>query len=206
MDLRSFSSLGLTLKMSLTSALVLSILISVRLQGVIVQVVLFAIWNVLVVTDAASTLPSDIITGAGAGAAPPSAEAILDQALHLVMLGMIKRPAGFSLLAAQKRWVAKGKKKTLLEVLWMLGEHEKYMKLCKARVDCILESMIRGGDGCVREEVKRFKGWIDGSDLGRGGSMSGRGVARQPGLNKDEERKRAAKKRQEAIMQQMKAQ
>jgi len=36
--------------------------------------------------------------------------------------------------------------------------------------------------------------------------MSGSGAARQPGLDKDEERKRAAKKRQEAIMQQMKAQ
>ena len=48
--------------------------------------------------------------------------------------------------------------------------------------------------------------WIDGSDVGRGGSTSGSGAARQPVLNKDEERKRAAKKRQEAIMQQMKAQ
>ena len=64
-------------------------------QEEIVQVVFFAIWNVLVVTDPASTLPSDIITEAGAGAAPPSAEAILDQASHLVMLGMIERPAGF---------------------------------------------------------------------------------------------------------------
>ena len=73
-------------------------------------------------TDAASTLPSDIITGAGAGTAPPSAEAILDQALHLVMVGMIERPAGFSLLAARKRWAANGKNKTLLEVLWMLGD------------------------------------------------------------------------------------
>ena len=78
-------------------------------QEVIVQVVFFAIWNVLVVTDAASTLPSDIITGAGAGTAPLSAEAILDQALDLVMLGMIERPAGFSLLAARKRWAANGK-------------------------------------------------------------------------------------------------
>ena len=72
-------------------------------QEEIVQVVFFAIWNVLVVTDPASTLPSDIITEAGAGAAPLSAEAILDQALDLVMLGMIERPAGFSLLAARKR-------------------------------------------------------------------------------------------------------
>ena len=104
---------------------------------------------------------------------------------------MIERPAGFSLL---KRWAANGKNKTLLEVLWMLGEHEKYVKLCKARVDWILERMVRGGDGCVREEVKRLRGWIDGSDLGRGGSTSGSGVARQPGLDKDEERKREDRK------------
>ena len=61
-------------------------------------------------------LPSDIITEAGAGAAL-SAEAILDQALDLVMLGMIERPAGFSLLTVRKRWTANGKNKTLLEVL-----------------------------------------------------------------------------------------
>jgi E3 ubiquitin-protein ligase UBR1 len=88
----------------------------------------------------------------------------------------------------------------------MLGEHGKYVKLCKARVDWILERMIGGGDGFVREEVKRLRDWIDGSDVGRGGSTSGSGAARQPGLDKDEERRRVAKKRQEAIMQQMKAQ
>ena len=168
----------------------------------IVQVMFFAVWNVLVVTDAASTLPSDIITGAGAGTAPHSAEAILDQSWHLVMLGMIERPAGLAfLLAARKRWAANCKNKTLLEVLWMLGEHETDVKLCKARVDWILERMIRGDDGCVGEEVKRLRGWIDGSDLGRGRCTSGSGAAKQPGLHKDEERKKAAKKRQEAIMQ-----
>ena len=122
------------------------------------------------------------------------------------MLGMIERPAGFSLLAARKRWAANGKNKTLLEVLWMLGEHEKHAKPFKARVDWILERMIGGGNGCVGEEVKRLRDWIDGSDLGRGGFTSGSGAARQPELNKDEERKKAAKKRQEAFMQQMKAQ
>ena len=174
-------------------------------QEVMIQVVFFAIWNVLVITDAAS-LSSDIVTGAGAGAAPPSAEAILDQALHLVMLGMVERPAGFSSLAARKRWPSNGKNKTLMEVLWMLGEHEKYMKLCKGRVDWVFERMVKGGDGGVREEVKRVRGWLDKSDLGSGGHMGSSGTTRQLGLDKDEERKRAAKKRQEAIMQQMKAQ
>ena len=61
-------------------------------------------------------------------------------------------------------------------------------------MDWILERMIRGGDGCVREEVNRSRGWIDGSDLGRGESTSGSGAARQPGLDKDEQRKRAGKK------------
>lgn len=175
-------------------------------QEVMVQVVFFAVWNVLVVTDAASALSSDVVTGAGAGAAPPSAEAILDQALHLTMLGMVERPTGFSLLAARKRWASNGKNKTLLEVLWMLGEHEKYMKLCKGRVDWILERMVGGGDGSVREEVKTVRGWLDGSGSGSGSHTGGAGSARQPGLDKDEERKRAAKRRQAAIMQQMKAQ
>ena len=175
-------------------------------QEVMIQVVFFAIWNVLVITDDTSSLSSDIVTGAGAGAAPPSAEAILDQALHLVMLGIIERPAGFSSLVARKRWASNGKNKTLLEVLWMLGEHEKYMKLCKARVDWIFERIVRGGDGGVREEVKRIRGWLDRSDLGSGGHMGSSGMTRQLGLDKDEARKKAAKKRQEAIMQQMKAQ
>ena len=93
-------------------------------QEVMIRVVFFTIWNVLVITDDISSLSSDIVTGAGAGAAPLSAEAILDQALHLVMLGIIKRPAGFSLLVAWKKWVSNGKNKTLLEVLWILGEHK----------------------------------------------------------------------------------
>ena len=108
------------------------------------------------------------------------------------VLGMIERPAGFSLLAARKRWAANGKNKTLLEVLWMLGEHEKYAKPFKARVDWILERMIGGGNGCVGEEVKRLRDWIDGSDLGRGGFTSG---SRGNLVDKDEERKRAAKNR-----------
>ena len=53
---------------------------------------------------------------------------------------------------------------------------QRYVKLCKARVDWILERMIGGGDGCVREEVKRLRDWIDGSDLGRGGFTSGSGA------------------------------
>ena len=59
-----------------------------------IQVVFFAIWNVLVITDAASSLFFNIVpVTAGAGAAPPSAEAILGQALHMVMLVIIERPA-----------------------------------------------------------------------------------------------------------------
>jgi E3 ubiquitin-protein ligase UBR1 len=44
-------------------------------QEVILQVVFFAIWNVLVITDTISSLSSDVVTRAGAGAAPPSSEA-----------------------------------------------------------------------------------------------------------------------------------
>ena len=107
----------------------------------------------------------------------------MDQALHLIMLGIIERPAGFSSLAARKRWSSNGKNKTLLEVLWILGEHVKYMKLCKARVDWIFERIVRGGDGGVREEIKRLRGWVDKLDVGSGGHMASSGAMRQLGLD-----------------------
>ena len=76
----------------------------------------------------------------------------------------------------------------------MLGVHEKYVKLFTARTDWILERMLGGGDGCVQEEVKGLRDWIDGSDLGGGEFTTGSGAARQPGLNKDEERRRKDRK------------
>ncbi|KAF9481254.1 hypothetical protein BDN70DRAFT_876575 [Pholiota conissans] len=154
-------------------------------RDIVIQIMFFAVWNVLVVTDASP---------APAGAAPPSAEAILDQALHMVMLGVVERPRGFSVLAAMKRFEGEGKGQTLLEVLWKLGEHEKYAKLYKSRIDWIFSRL----DAEIPNETARIRGLTAKDGLGADG-QGGR-------MDKDEQRKKAAKKRQDAIMQQMKAQ
>ncbi|CAA7266385.1 unnamed protein product [Cyclocybe aegerita] len=165
-------------------------------REVMLQITFYAIWNVLVVTD---SLGLSVSTGTATGSAPPSAEAILDQALHLAMLGVVERPRGFSTLASAKRFEAQsqGGGKTLLDVLWALGAHEKYAKLYKARVDWVMNKM----EAQVPDAVRRLRGIA-----ARAGEHANGSGSRTPGLDKDEERKRAAKKRQEAIMQQMKAQ
>jgi len=153
----------------------------------IIQIVFYALWNVLALTDAPSA-------SGGAASSPPSAEAILDQLLHLAMLGVVERPDSFSVLASQKRWacIALDDEKTLVEGLWTLGSHEKYAKLYKARVDWVLDKI----EGIVPGEVQRIRG--PSLQVGR--------RVRARGVDKDEERKKAAKRRQELIMQQMRAQ
>uniref|UniRef100_A0A8H8CS44 E3 ubiquitin-protein ligase n=1 Tax=Psilocybe cubensis TaxID=181762 RepID=A0A8H8CS44_PSICU len=150
-------------------------------RDLMMQIMFYAIWNVLVVTDSGTAGPS-----------PPSAEAILDQALHMIMLGMVERPKGFSTLASKK--VLEGK--TLIEVLSMLGSHDKYAKLYKARVEWIFSKM----QPHIPDEIRRIRG-----EENLAGNSGGNGP-RSAGIDKDEQRKKAAKKRQEAIMLQMKAQ
>ncbi|KAF8957057.1 hypothetical protein BDZ97DRAFT_1954955 [Flammula alnicola] len=107
-------------------------------REVMLQIMFYAVWNVLV--------------------RPPVREAILDQALHLVMLGVVERPRGFSKLAAKKRFEGEGRGKTLIEVLWSLGEHEKYAKLYKARIDWIFakfEAQILKRPGLDKEEERK---------------------------------------------------
>ncbi len=159
-------------------------------REVIIQIVFYAAWNVLFLTD------SPFASEGTVGSSPPSAEAILDQALHLAMLGVVERPKPFGVLASRRKFEpdAEGNGKSLVEVLWTLGGHEKYAKTYKARVDWTLNKI----GSQVPEEVRRVKG--PSLQDGREGS----GV--QTRLNKEEERKRAAKRRQELILQQMRAQ
>ena len=152
---------------------------------IIIQIIYYAVCNVLALTDATSS-------GAGPASSPPSAEAILDQALHLVMLGVVERPRSFSTLASRKKHDGFGNGKTLVSALWTLGGHEKYAKLYKARVDWILDRI----EAQVPDKVQQLRKPAGKHDLG----------SRIPPVDRDEERKKAAKKRQEMILQQMKAQ
>jgi E3 ubiquitin-protein ligase UBR1 len=152
---------------------------------VIIQIIFYAVRNVLALTDA---IPSS----GGPASSPPSAEAILDQTLHLAMLGVVERPKSFSTLASRKKYGGYGNGKTLVSALWMLGGHEKYTKLYRARVDWILDRI----EAQVPEDVQQLRKPQGKRDLS----------SRMPAVDRDEERKKAAKKRQEMILQQMKAQ
>ena len=72
--------------LTVTGVLVLS---SVFESEVLLQIIFYGIFNVISITEAT-------------GSAPPSAEAILDQCLHLLMLALIERPQSFSYIAVSK--------------------------------------------------------------------------------------------------------
>lgn len=136
----------------------------------LLQVMFYCVYNILVLTDSS-------------GAAPPSAEAILDQGLHLVMLALVERGPIFSRLASLKTF---DDEKTLIDVICTLEHHEKY-KIYKRRVLWILQQL----ELHVPDEVRSHRQVIDTTQV-------------TPDVG--EAKKLAAKARQAAIMQQMKAQ
>ncbi|KAF9527898.1 hypothetical protein CPB83DRAFT_907266 [Crepidotus variabilis] len=156
--------------------------------AVLSQILFFAVWNVLSATG------SD-----GSANPPPSAEAILDQAIHLAMVGVVERPQTFARKASESCWIVEGVEelKSFVEVLWLLASHEKYAKLYRARIEWVLDRV----EVYVSSEVVRMRG--DRSKSGNGAKDARKNT---PGMDKEEERKRAAKKRQEMILEQMKQQ
>ena len=137
----------------------------------LLQVMFYAIYNVLVLTDSTGTTP-------------PSAEAILDQSLHLVMLALVERPSIFSRLAGVRSFE---EGKNIIDIICALEHHEKY-KPYSARVDWILARM----EECIPEEVQARRRVLE--------------TNRTKYPDPEDAKKRAAKNRQEAIMKQMKAQ
>ncbi|KAG5634486.1 hypothetical protein H0H81_001778 [Sphagnurus paluster] len=138
---------------------------------VLLQIIFYSIYNILTITDEADS-------------APPSAEAILDQAIHLIMVGLVERPKAFSLMCPEKKFQDN---QTLVDILCTLEHHEKYPSY-KFRIDWVLTQMHTYIPDAIR---------------------SRRQIVQEPDVsapNPDELRKRAAKARQEAIMQQMKEQ
>ena len=146
-----------------------AILSSVFESEVLLQVIFYGIFNVVTFTDSSSS-------------APPSAEAILDQCLHLLMLALVERPQSFSYIAVNKFYE---EKMTLLDAVCSLERSATYNKIYKARVQWILEQIGQ----YQPQEVKARQ-------------------APEPSVQVDPEeaKKRAAKARQEALMKQMKAQ
>ncbi|KAI0651382.1 hypothetical protein C8Q79DRAFT_932987 [Trametes meyenii] len=137
---------------------------------VLVQIFFYGIYNILTLTDAT-------------GAAPPSAEAILDQILHLIMVALVERPDVLSGLAAHKAYE---EGQSLIDVLCVFEYHEKYLTY-RARVQWILDQIALHQQQEVRSRRRSPESASETEDP-------------------KEAKKRAAKARQEAIMRQMKAQ
>ncbi|KAI0638910.1 hypothetical protein C8Q77DRAFT_1078285 [Trametes polyzona] len=137
---------------------------------VLVQIFFYGIYNILTLTDATD-------------AAPPSAEAILDQILHLVMVALVERPEVFSGLAIHKVYE---EGKNLVDVLCTFEYHEKYPTY-RARVRWALDHITQYQAGEVQNRRRPPESVADVEDP-------------------NDAKKRAARARQEAIMKQMKAQ
>jgi E3 ubiquitin-protein ligase UBR1 len=138
---------------------------------VVLQIMFYALYNILVQTDSSNN-------------SPPSAEAILDQVLHLIMLAIVERAPIFSRLAAMKVFE---EDKNLVDVICTLEHHEQY-KSYRARVEWILGQMEKH----VPQDIQSRRRVLDIS------------LAVPP--DPEDAKKRAAKARQDAIMKQMKAQ
>jgi E3 ubiquitin-protein ligase UBR1 len=138
---------------------------------ILLQIIFYAIYNLLVTTDSA-------------GSAPPSGEAILDQALHLIMLALVERKAVFANLSAVKTFE---EEKTLIDILCTLEYHDHY-KGYKSRVGWVLTQFAEVNP---QEVLSR-----------RRQPEAEKAAENDPGA----ERKRAAEARKLAIMKQMKAQ
>lgn len=135
------------------------------------QIIFYAIYNVLNQTEMI-------------GVAPASAEAILDQALHLVMLGIVEQPQTFSQLAAHKTFDG-GDEQCLIHVLCTLENHDSY-KTLKAKVVWCLDNLSRHVPSTVNERRKVPDTLVKNK-------------------NPEDAKKRAAKARKDAIMKQFAA-
>ncbi|KAG6370236.1 hypothetical protein JVT61DRAFT_12391 [Boletus reticuloceps] len=93
-----------------------SILPSLLESVMLLQVMFYAIYNILVLTEAAGTTPS-------------SAEAILDQAFYLVMIALVERASVFSHLSALKVFEDG---KNLIDIVCAM-EHTEHFKPYTAR-------------------------------------------------------------------------
>jgi E3 ubiquitin-protein ligase UBR1 len=113
-----------------------------------------------------------------AGSVPASADAILDQALFLVMLSLIEQPIAFAAQAAQLSCWSDG---TVLNLMTKLEQHER-LKAYKSRATWIIGEICKNNV----EAAEQLNRTID-NGLGTGGKN-------------DESKKRAAKARQAAIM------
>ncbi|KIK46138.1 hypothetical protein CY34DRAFT_800850 [Suillus luteus UH-Slu-Lm8-n1] len=102
------------------------ILPSVLESEALLQVMFYAIYNVIALTNSAGT-------------APPSAEAILDQTFQLIMLALVERPSVFSHVSVIKPFA---EEKKLADIICAMEHDEKY-KPYKSRIDWVLTEISK---------------------------------------------------------------
>ncbi|KAG8907469.1 hypothetical protein FRB99_004045 [Tulasnella sp. 403] len=132
------------------------------------QIVFYSLWNVYAYTESSGSIAG-------------SADAIMDQALHLVMIGLVERPEDFSRVVVE---VPFKDELTILQVLCKL-EFADSFKSFKGKIQWCLDCLA----GLRVEEVKEE----------RKVPSSG------PAMDTEEAKKKAAKARQAMIMQQFAA-
>lgn len=144
----------------------------VMTSEVLIQIIFYSIHNVLVQTESL-------------GSVPPSADAILDQALYLIMFGLVQHPDGFASFVASRTFEGGV---TIWHVLAALARTAMF-KSHKTRLDWCLD---RCGDA-LPVEVQQAR--LDASN-----------VEEHDTSDADTARKRAAQARKDAIMKQFAAQ
>ncbi|CEL59965.1 E3 ubiquitin-protein ligase UBR1 [Rhizoctonia solani AG-1 IB] len=141
----------------------------------LLRIVYFALWGMVGILERAGPTP------------PPSADAVLDQTLHLIMLGIIEQPIQWARLAAETKVPDPETKKeqTLIELLCSLENKERFKPL-EARIAWCLDKFAAR----VPEAVQAY-----------------RVVKDDPVSAEDREKakKAAARARQDAIMKQFAA-
>jgi len=136
---------------------------------VLLQIFFYGLHNILVLTNTS-------------GESPPSAEVILDQVLHLIMLALVNHGAVFSLLSSSRTF----SQTALLDVICVLEHHDKFRPY-KAQAEWITSQYYLH----VPEEVRRRR---KVEDAANGAS------------DPTESKRRAVQTRKEAPMKRFKAQ
>ncbi|CAE6372048.1 unnamed protein product [Rhizoctonia solani] len=97
----------------------------------LLRIVYFALWGMVGILERAGPTP------------PPSADAVLDQTLHLIMLGIVEQPIQWSRLAAENKVSdpETHKEQTLTELLCSLERKERFKPL-EARIAWCLDKFM----------------------------------------------------------------
>lgn len=146
----------------------------------LLRIVYFALWGIVCLADKSQ------------GAPPPSADAVLDQGLHLVMLGLVEQPEMWSDLAAR---AVVGPEDETMQTQTLVGllcslEHKERFKALRARVSWCLDQFAVH----VPAEVDALRVVVSGGPDGVDGAEE-----------KEKAKKAAARARQDAIMKQFAA-